>query len=200
MKTDILIAGVGGQGQVLASRLLGAAALDAGFCLRTSETIGMSQRGGCVTSSVRIGGEPLSSAVPTGKADLILGFELCETVRSLSRLRAGGAAVVSTQVISPVAVSLGAAQYDPEKMLAFIKSRVSRLVVVDAPMLAEKAGSVKATNVVLLGAACGAGFLPFDKERFLAVIGSNVPPKFKALNEKAFACGEQFANEFALKR
>jgi indolepyruvate ferredoxin oxidoreductase, beta subunit len=198
MKTDILIAGVGGQGQVLASRLLGAAALDAGFCVRTSETIGMSQRGGCVTSSVRIGGDSLSSAVPTGQADLILGFEICETVRSLSRLREGGAVVVSTQVISPVAVSLGLAQYDPDKLLQFIKSRVKRLVVIDASKLAAEAGSVKATNVVLLGAACGAGFLPFDKDRFLAVVGNNVPQKFKALNKKAFTCGEQFAEKFQL--
>ena len=195
MKTDILIAGVGGQGQVLASRLLGAAALDAGFCVRTSETIGMSQRGGCVTSSVRIGGDALSAAVPTGQADLILGFELCETVRSLGRLREGGAVVVSTQVLSPVSVSLGLAQYDPEKMLQYIKNRVSRLVVVDAPGMAAEAGSVKATNVVLLGAACGAGFLPFDKDRFLAVIAANVPGKFKALNEKAFTAGVKFAAE-----
>ena len=186
MKCDILIAGVGGQGQVLASRLLGAAAIDAGFDARTSETIGMSQRGGCVTSNVRIGGGVLSAAVPQGQADLIIGFELCETVRNLSRLSAGGAVVLSTKVISPVAVSLGQANYDEKKMLRYIKSVVKRLVIIDAPAIAAKAGSIRAANVVMLGAACGAGFLPFDKDRFLSVIAQNVPEKFKALNQQAF--------------
>jgi indolepyruvate ferredoxin oxidoreductase, beta subunit len=191
MKCDILITGVGGQGQVLASRLLGAAAIDAGFKARTSETIGMSQRGGCVTSNVRIGGDVLSSAVPQGQADLIIGFELCETVRSLSRLKEGGAVVLNKQVINPVSVSLGLAKYDSERMLQYIKDKVKRLVVIDALAIAAEAGSLKAANVVMLGAAAGAGFLPFDKERFLTVISENVPPKFKDLNSKAF----QFALE-----
>ena len=198
MQSDILIAGVGGQGQVLASRLLGAAAIDAGFPARTSETIGMSQRGGCVTSNVRIGGDVMSSAVPRGQADLILGFELCETVRNLGRLKKDGAVVVSTQVISPVAVSLGLASYDSEKMLQYIKDNVKRLVVIDAQAVAAEAGSVRATNVVLLGAACGAGFLPFDSERFFAVVGQNVPQKFKSLNEKAFTLGKQFAEKITV--
>lgn len=189
MKCDILIAGVGGQGQVLASRLLGEAAIDAGFNVRTGETIGMSQRGGCVTSNVRIDGSALSSAVPLGQADIIVGFEICETVRNLSRLSAGGGVVLNTQVISPVAVSLGQARYDKEKMICYIKGNVKKLVMIDAPAIAGKAGSVKAANVVMLGAACGAGLLPFEKDRFLSVIVKNVPQKYKALNEKAFELG-----------
>jgi indolepyruvate ferredoxin oxidoreductase beta subunit len=90
MKYDILIAGVGGQGLVLASRLIGAAAIGAGFFARTSETIGMSQRGGCVVSNVRIGDEFLSPSVPTGQADLIIGSELCETARNLAKLKPHG--------------------------------------------------------------------------------------------------------------
>lgn len=193
MKCDILISGVGGQGQVLASRLLGAAAIDGCFDVRTSETIGMSQRGGSVTSSVRIGGGVLSSAVPDGGADVILGFEICETVRNLKKLSNDGGIVLNAQVISPVSVSLGLAKYDSGKMTEYIKSKVKRLVTVDACALASAAGSVRAANVVMLGAACGAGFLPFEKEKFLSVICKNVPQKFKALNEKAFLSGFEFA-------
>jgi len=193
MKCDILIAGVGGQGQVLASRLLGAAAIDAGFDARTSETIGMSQRGGSVTSSVRVGGGVLSPLVPDSGADLILGFEICETVRNLKKLSKTGAVVLNTQVISPVSVSLGISKYNPDRMIDFIKSKVKNLVVVDACEMAIKAGSIKAANVVMLGAACGAGFLPFEKERFLSVIINNVPEKFKALNGTAFEYGYNYA-------
>ncbi|MEG6571723.1 indolepyruvate oxidoreductase subunit beta [[Clostridium] cellulosi] len=193
MKCDILIAGVGGQGQVLASRLLGAAAIDAGFDARTSETIGMSQRGGSVTSSVRVGGGVLSPLVPDSGADLILGFEICETVRNLKKLSKTGAVVLNTQVISPVSVSLGISKYDSDEMLDFIKSKVKRFVVVDACEMAIKAGSIKAANVVMLGAACGAGFLPFEKERFLSVIINNVPEKFKSLNGTAFEYGYNYA-------
>jgi indolepyruvate ferredoxin oxidoreductase beta subunit len=193
MKCDILIAGVGGQGQVLASRLLGAAAIDAGFAARTSETIGMSQRGGSVTSNVRIDGGAFSSIIPTAQADIIIGFEICETVRNLSRLSENGGVVMSSKVISPVSVSLGLAKYDKEKMLQYIKDNVKKLVVIDAQKLALEAGSVKAANVVMLGAALGAGLLPFKKDRFLSVIGDNVPKKFKELNIRAFEKGYEFA-------
>ena len=193
MKCDILITGVGGQGQVLASRLLGAAAIDAGFAARTSETIGMSQRGGSVTSNVRIGGGAFSSIIPSGQADIIIGFEICETVRTLDRLAENGGVVMSSKVISPVSVSLGLAKYDKEKMLEYIKNTVKKLVVIDAPEIAEQAGSVKAANVVMLGAAAGAGFLPFEKDKFLSVIGENVPQKFKELNVRAFEKGYEFA-------
>ena len=199
MKCDVLIAGVGGQGQVLASRLIGAAALEMGLNARTSETIGMSQRGGCVTSNVRIGGDILSSTVPMGEADLIIGFELCETVRNLARLSQGGGLVLSSQIISPVAVSLGLMKYDAEKMFDYIRSNVKRLIYIDAMSIANTVGLPKAANVVMLGAACGAGFLPFEKETFLAVIGKNVPQKFKALNEKAFESGYIFAKSTGIK-
>lgn len=189
MKCDVLISGVGGQGQVLASRLLGAAAVESGIGVRTSETIGMSQRGGCVTSSVRIGGDILSSAVPSGQADVILGFEICETVRNLSKLSRSGGVVLNRQVISPVSVSLGMGRYDPEKMLEYIRNNVKNLIEVDALEIADKAGSVKAVNVVMLGAACGAGFLPFKEDKFLAAVLNNVPPKYRELNEKAFKNG-----------
>lgn len=189
MKCDILIAGVGGQGQVLASRLLGAAAIDAGLSVRTSETIGMSQRGGCVTSSVRIGGSTLSAAVPQGQADLIIGFEICETARNLDRLGENGGVVLNTRAISPVSVSLGQAKYDKDKMLDYIKSNAEKFIAIDALKSAEEAGSVKAVNVIMLGAACAAGLLPFEREQLISVILSNVSAKFRSINEKAFTLG-----------
>lgn len=192
MKCDILISGVGGQGQVLASRLLGAAAIESGFDVRTSETIGMSQRGGSVVSSVRICGNVLSPAVPAGQADLIFGFEICETVRILNRLSKNGAIVLNTQIINPVSVSLGMAKYNSEKMIDYIKGRVKKIAIVDACTLAEAAGSVRAANVAMLGAACGAGFLPFDKKSFLSAVTNNLPQNYVSLNLKAFENGYNF--------
>lgn len=195
MNCNILIAGVGGQGQVLASRLIGAAAIDKGYDVRTSETIGMSQRGGCVTSNVRISGGFLSPAVPLGGADLLIGFELCETVRNVARLNEGGGVVLNSQIIKPVTVSLGIQKYDTEKMIDFLKLKVKKLVVIDALKIAGKAGSTKATNVVMLGAAVGAGFLPLEKDKLLNVICNNVPQKFRELNKKAFESGYSFASK-----
>lgn len=193
MKCDILIAGVGGQGQVLASRLLGEAAIESGFNVRTSETIGMSQRGGSVTSNVRIGGNALSAAVPIGQADLLIGFEICETVRNIERLSQNGGIILNTQVISPVSVSLGKAVYDKDKMLEFLRSRTKRLVEIDALGIAESVGNLKTANVVMLGAACGASMLPFNKESFIETIIKNVPAKLSELNKKAFLLGYQYA-------
>lgn len=193
MKCDVLIAGVGGQGQVLASRLIGDAGMQADLQVRTSETIGMSQRGGCVTSSVRIGGEVMSSAVPSKGADLILGFELCETVRHLQRLAENGGVILNQQTIKPVSVSLGAQRYDEEKMLEFVKTKVKKLLVLDAMELAVAAGSSRAVNVVMLGAACGARFLPFEKDAMLSAITKRVPQKFREVNEKAFESGYNYA-------
>lgn len=195
MKYDILITGVGGQGQVLASRLLGAAAIACGQSVRTGETIGMAQRGGCVVSNVRIGDEVRSPSVPDGQADLIIGFELCETVRSLKKLRPGGRVLLNSHIISPITVSLGMQQYDAAAMLDYIKSHVDTLLIIDGMQLALQAGSVKACNTVLLGAAAGAGFLPFPAQALADTISANVPAKYRELNSKAFEAGRSFAQE-----
>lgn len=195
MKCDILIAGVGGQGQVLASRLLGEAAIGSGFNVRTSETIGMSQRGGSVTSNVRIGGSALSATVPIAEADLLIGFEICETVRNIDRLSPDGGIVLNTQVISPVSVSLGKAVYDKDKMLDFLRSSTKTIVEIDALGIAESVCSLKTANVVMLGAACGAGMLPFKKESFIETIIANVPSKYSLINKKAFEMGYQYASK-----
>ncbi|HEY9062250.1 MAG TPA: indolepyruvate oxidoreductase subunit beta [Pseudobacteroides sp.] len=192
MKFDILIAGVGGQGTVLASRLLAASAIKAGYFARTSETIGMAQRGGCVVSHVRIGDENLSPVIPFGEADLLIGFEPAEAARSIARLSPEGKCVVNTRIIKPVTASLNTVSYEVEPILEFINKNSSHRILVDGYDLAQKSGSVKALNTVLLGVAAAAGFLPFSKEDLLNTIGENVSPKYVELNEKAFNIGASF--------
>ncbi|MDR3552117.1 MAG: indolepyruvate oxidoreductase subunit beta [Clostridia bacterium] len=195
MKYDILITGVGGQGQVLASRLLGAAAILAGFSARTGETIGMAQRGGSVVSNVRIGDEAMSPAVPLLGADLIIGFEICETARVLGRLKPGGCVILNDQVIRPVTVSLGLQRYDRDAMLAAIRTRAGRLIIVDAVPLAQAAGAAKAVNTVLLGAAAGTGLLPLPLSALNAALKANLPEKYLEPNLRAFESGYRFTGE-----
>jgi indolepyruvate ferredoxin oxidoreductase, beta subunit len=198
MKYDILIAGVGGQGTVLASRLLAASSMDAGFFTRTSETIGMSQRGGSVVSHVRIDSKPLSPIIPTGSVDLLIGFELAEAARNLNKLSPNGKCIVNTQVIKPVTVSLGGALYNTDEISEYIKAMVPDAVFVDGYTLAENAGSIKAVNVVLLGASVATGYLPFSKEKVMEIITKNVPKKFLDINLEAFNTGYEFINKTKL--
>ena len=191
-KYDILIAGVGGQGTVLASRLIAAAAIKQGSFARTSETIGMSQRGGCVVSHVRIDSEKSSSIIPLDSADMLIGFELAEVCRNMQRLSKEGCCIINTQVIKPVSASLGTSQYDIEEITKYIKNNSKELYFIDGYDIAKKAGSVKAVNVVLLGAATAVGKMPFSKEVMLEAIVENVPQKFRELNEKAFVMGYDY--------
>ncbi|PYG88747.1 indolepyruvate ferredoxin oxidoreductase beta subunit [Ruminiclostridium sufflavum DSM 19573] len=188
-KYDILIAGVGGQGTVLASRLIAAAAIKQGSFARTSETIGMSQRGGCVVSHVRINSEMSGSIIPNYNGDMLIGFELAEAARNMQRLSREGCCIINTQVIKPVSASLGASQYDAEEIAGYIKDNTKELYFIDGYETAKKAGSVKAVNVVLLGAAAAVGKMPFSREAILEAIVENVPQRFRELNEKAFVMG-----------
>ncbi len=188
-KFDILISGVGGQGTVLASRLIAAAAIKQGIFARTSETIGMSQRGGCVVSHVRLNSEKSSSIIPLLTADMLIAFELSEAARALPRLRKDGCCIVNTQIIRPVSASLGTSQYDSAQITNFIKDNSSEVYFIDGYDIAETAGNVKAVNVVLLGAAAAAGKMPFSREVILEAIVENVPQKFRELNKRAFELG-----------
>lgn len=189
MRYDVLIAGVGGQGTILASRILAAAAILKGEFARTGETIGMSQRGGCVVSNVRLGGEKVSPYIPNAQADLLLGFELAETARNMGRLRPRGAVVANTQTIKPVSLSLGIGKYDVPELKEYILANCGKAVLLDGYGLAAQAGSVKAVNIVLLGAACGAGLLPFDRSELTQTIEHSVAPRFVEMNLKAFSLG-----------
>ncbi len=191
-KFDILISGVGGQGTVLASRLIAAAAIKQGSYARTSETIGMSQRGGCVVSHVRINSEKSSSIIPFENADMIIAFELAEAARSIPRLAKDGCCIINTQVIKPVSSSLGNSNYNIEKIKEYIGKSSGEVYFIDGYNIAAELGTVKAVNVVLLGAATAAGKMPFTREVMLESIVENVPQKYRELNQKAFERGYDF--------
>ena len=182
----VLIVGVGGQGTLLASRLLGSAMVDLGYDVKVSEVHGMSQRGGSVETYVRYGEKVYSPVIDPGEADIVLAFEQLEAARFLPFLKKGGVVVTNTQKIDPMPVVTGAAQY-PQGLLEAIEGQGARLLALDALSLAEQAGSVKAVNVVLIGAM--AKSLGTEKEIWLKTIEKTVPPKFVEMNKKAFTLG-----------
>jgi indolepyruvate ferredoxin oxidoreductase beta subunit len=181
---NIVIAGVGGQGIVLASKIIAYAAAESFDDVRTGETIGMSQRGGSVVSFVRFG-ECDSPYFAKGQADLLIAFELCEAVRNLSYLKPSGTAIVNDFCINPVTVSLGTAHYDREKMIEFINEN-SEATFIEAVKVAEAAGSEKCVNTVMLGAAAACGALPMSNEAIAEAIRKNVKEKFLDMNLRAF--------------
>ena len=186
MKYDILIAGVGGQGVVLASRLLALAAIRAGFHVSTAETIGMSQREGSVSSHVRIGDKLFGSLIPIGQADLLLGLEPAETVRNLPFLRKGGKVLVNTHAIPPASRPPGSPEYDPASLLSFLCECYPDIICSDFTELAGDVGTYRAANVAMLGAAVGAQALPFSEEILKAVLEAEIPEKYRAVNSAAF--------------
>ncbi|NPE30139.1 indolepyruvate oxidoreductase subunit beta [Methanococcoides sp. SA1] len=184
MKFDILIAGVGGQGVVLASRLLATAAMDAGFHVNTAETIGMAQREGSVTSHVRIGDEVCASLIPSGNADLMIGLEPAEAARNIHFLGKDGSIVVNEHAVMP-SVN-GSVKYDPDQVLEFLKANCQDIISIDFTQLAKQAGTYRAANVAMLAAAAGANFLPFSSGDLWNVLETMMPEKYRDINRKAF--------------
>ena len=187
---NILICGVGGQGTVLASRLLAATAMRLGFKIKTAETIGMAQRGGSVVSHIRIGEGNYSPMIGRSGADLIIGFEPAETVRNLAFLKPGGAVVASTAPVVPVSALTGGPAYELEALLDFLKENVENLKLIDTRAAARKIGSEKIINVLLLGLAAESGLLGFTKEALAETIKDLVPEKVLDLNLKALSYRE----------
>lgn len=186
-KTNILIVGVGGQGTLLASVLLGNLALSKGYDVKLSEVHGMAQRGGSVVTHVKISEEVVSSPlIEEGDADVIIAFEELEAYRWLPYLKKGGTIYVNTQQILPMPVIMGQAKY-PENIMEILEEKAGRVKAFDALAIAEECGSVKAVNVVLLGSA--SKDMPFDEQSWIKVIEENVKPKFIDLNKKAFEMG-----------
>jgi indolepyruvate ferredoxin oxidoreductase beta subunit len=190
---SILICGVGGQGTVLASKLIAQAALAKGLPVRSAETIGMAQRGGSVVSHVRLGSDAWSPLIPHGGADVLIAFEPCEAVRNIAYLKDGGVVAVSSKAVQPVSASLSGKAFDAESMIAFLKKHAARVMVVDTDSLCEEIGSSKAANTLLLGAAVSSGMLGVTMEDLKAALKILVKPGFVALNEKALALGAQSA-------
>ncbi len=183
---NIVIVGVGGQGTLLASRILGTAMLNRGFDVKMSEVHGMSQRGGSVVTYVRYGEKVYSPAIEQGQADIILAFELLEAARYLPWLKKDGLMIVNTQEIDPMPVITGAAQY-PQQITRQIAEKGIQMLALNALELALQAGSAKAVNVVLLGAL--AKRLELSMEDWLKTVAATVPTKFAELNERAFLLG-----------
>ncbi len=184
--TNILIVGVGGQGTILASRILSWLAQEAGYDVKVSEIHGMAQRGGSVVTQVRMGRKVHSPLVTEGQADLILAFERLEALRWLPCLKPGGAMIVNDQAIEPVPVLMGLQEY-PAQIIDRIRRKVPDTIAIDALTLARKCGSDKASNVVLMGVL--ARKMGFAKEKCLEALEKKVPPRFLKLNKKAFEEG-----------
>jgi len=193
--TNILVAGIGGQGVMTAAEILAQTALSLGFDVKKTEVAGMAQRGGVVTSHVRFGEKVNSPAIPDGEADLIVGFEPAEAARWLDQLRPGGVVLVNQARQEPPIVSIGLFDY-PDDPVADIAERGVEVHAFDATDIAKQLGNVKLVNTVMLGAS--AAHLPFDadilKEAILARFRAR-KPKLVELNEQAFLAGQQAASK-----
>ena len=183
---NVMIVGVGGQGSLLASKLLGRLLLSKGYDIKVSEVHGMSQRGGSVVTYVRFGDKVYSPVIDKGEADFIVSFELLEAARWTEFLKPGGKLIANTQQINPMPVIIGAAEY-PSQLADKIAAAGIDLDAVDALSLAEQAGSPKAVNLVLMGKL--SKYFDIPKEEWLAAIEQSVPPQFLEMNKKAFALG-----------
>ena len=183
--TNIMIVGVGGQGTLLASRILGNALIHEGYDVKVSEVHGMSQRGGSVVTYVKYGDKVWSPIIGEGEADIILAFEQLEAYRALPYLKKGGVVDTGTQCIDPMPVITGAAKY-PENLCEKIAAQAD-LISADAIAMAKEAGTIKAANVVLIGILAHRTNIPY--ETWVEVLKTTVPPKFLDVNLKAFDMG-----------
>ena len=185
---NIMIVGVGGQGSLLASKLLGRLLLTRGYDIKVSEVHGMSQRGGSVVTYVRFGDKVYSPIIDKGEADFIVSFELLEAARYTEYLKPTGKVITNTQQINPMPVITGAATY-PEALVDSLTAAGIDVDAIDALSLAVEAGTAKAVNLVLLGRL--SKYFDFTQEEWMEAIEKSVPPKFLELNRKAFALGAQ---------
>ena len=186
MTENIMIVGVGGQGSVLASKLLGHLLLSQGYDVKVSEVHGMSQRGGSVVTYVRFGDKVYSPVIDKGEADVIVSFELLEAARYVNFLKPDGKIVVNTQQIEPMPVITGAAVY-PENLIGDMEAAGVTVDAVDCLKLAREAGSERTVNLVLLGRL--SNYFDFGEDAWFEAIEASVPPKTIEMNKKAFSMG-----------
>lgn len=185
MTKKIMIVGVGGQGTLLASRILGNTVIGQGYDVKVSEVHGMSQRGGSVVTYVKYGEKVYSPIIDKGEADIILAFEMLEAYRALPYLKKGGKIIINNQQIDPMPVITGAAKY-PENIDEKISNNADAIIV-DALSLARQAGNTKAVNVVLIGVMAKNSEIEYEK--WIETIKTTVPEKFLEVNLKAFDLG-----------
>ena len=185
MTKNIVLCGVGGQGTVLASKLIAAAAMKKGISVMSAETIGMAQRGGSVFSHIRLGEHLHSPMIAKGTADIIIGFDPAEAVRMLPYLKDNGQVIVSSHAIMPVTSTLSGADYDGKEIILYLKKVVNNLLVVDSEKACHELGSSKVLNILLLGAAISSGALGLTEEEIQDAIKERLPEKFHDLNYRA---------------
>lgn len=183
---NVLLVGVGGQGTILASKILTHVALAEGYQVKMSEIHGMAQRGGSVVTQVRLGEDVYSPVIEPGEADFLVAFEQLEAYRWSHYLKKDGVLIVNTQKIAPLPVLIGSATY-PETILADLKGRVKGFVELDGLKLASEAGNAKATNVVLMGVL--SKYMEFPEDAWQSALVEKIPAKLLELNKKAFASG-----------
>lgn len=183
MSKNILICGVGGQGTVLAAKVLSQAAISGGQRVLSAETIGMAQRGGSVVSHVRIGQDVYSPLITKGQADIIISFEAAEAVRNAEYLKKGGVVIVNRKIVQPTTASLTGKTFSEETMIEYLNQVASQVITVDTEVACKELGSTKVVNMVLLGAACKSGII--EKNDLKSAIKMLVKPDFYELNVRA---------------
>lgn len=196
MNKDILVCGVGGQGTVLASKLIASAAMNCGNTVHSAETIGMAQRGGSVTSHIRIGKEAYAPLIPKGNADIILAFEPAEAVRNLAYLKKGGIVIANCVPVKPVTESLQDTGYDGRQMVEYLKGKEDCLII-DAEEICRPFHSSRYFNAVILGAAAGSGRLGLAAEALLDAIEAGVREEYVTTNKQAFMAGLEAGKKHA---
>ena len=187
---NIMIVGVGGQGTLLTSRILGGITRKAGYDVKISEVHGMAQRGGSVVTYVRYGDKVAEPIVEEGQADVLIAFEKLEALRYAHFLKKDGVLILNDQRMDPMTVAVGLARY-PENIVETLKEK-HQVVVVDAQALAKEIGNAKVFNTIIIGVA--AKKMDFEKEEWIKVIEETVPPKTVEINRKAFLAGYALYN------
>jgi len=189
----LVIAGVGGQGSLLASRILAEAAIKSGLPVMIGETYGMAQRGGPVMGHIQIGGESSNPQIRKGEADALMAFEPAEAARrGIVYLKTNGLALVNTRKTPPVEVISGRKTYPKvEDLIALLGKVTKNVISFDATSLAEEAGDPIVTNVVMIGALAQSGMLPYDEEKIIQVMKENLSRRYLELNMKAFELGKK---------
>ena len=189
----LVIAGVGGQGTLLASQLRAQSAIEAGLHVKIGETYGMAQRGGPVMGHVQIDGDAAGPQIRQGEADALLGFELGEAVRrGVTYLKKGGLAIVNTRKLPPVEVISGMAEYPGEiELLALLREVTGDILAFDATSTAEEAGDPITTNVVMIGALTASGTLPFSEKTITKAMREMIRPAYLEINVRAFELGKK---------
>lgn len=185
MSKNIIVCGVGGQGTILASKLIAQAAMNRGIPVKTAETIGMAQRGGSVFSHLKLGNGAAGSLIGKGEADVLIGFEPGETVRHLPFLKKDGVVISTSRPIQPVSAMIGSSEYRVNDILSYLRKNAPNLTLIDSEKALQEIGNTKVLNVLLLGAAARSGHLGVSAEDIRNALRERMPEKLWEVNDRA---------------